>query len=1253
MKRLAILALLFAAPLFAQPGSVQNHCYLGGTQAAVSGIKSTNYLDGNIPSCRVSVYFTQTSTLAPIFSAPSGPGGVSGVIIGAGGTYSVCPTGVTFTAGGGTGASGIPLCTGTAVTGVAMSAAGSGYTSLPTVGFTGGSGSGATGTATTAPVLSSQFTANAVGTTDPGGWIFWASCGSKYDVTMSGGIAPNAYSNPVTLTGVSPNGCGTGGGGGGGSAISVAATAPIQVNGGTGPVVSGVATISCQNGSCGGSQDLALQVIPPVTGQHVIIYPSVAPVLVGGNCVTVSADSVAPFSGSIGRTNSGALPSCAADVTATYTNFPLPSFILPANVTAIYGGAVEQVYCGLNSSNQPLNTCGAWSVTANGSQVGPTLPTNIPLSTYTTLLCSSCGSFNYSTAQFIFDNSSTAEWPFTSPVTGFSSTFLPFLIVYYTGTAPPTDNQVQVSPCLNYNQKGLSTINPCNTGVDINSLTTPNVYQATIPGFSGLVVGTAVSVQPGASNTTTTPTFSLNGGPALTIVGPQDGALCTTGSGGGPDIVAGEPMNLTLGLGVWELQNQRHCFGSITPVTWPANNTVVVSNATNTPAGIAPGTSGNALCSNGTTWVSSTSCVGGGGGGGSLIPSNAQFIFVGSSINDDDNHILSPAVAISSWSTTSDTTTVTTSAAHGFTTNDWVNMRFATSWPSPPAAYALGTNYTLFKVTVVDSTHFTISTSLISAGSCASSCGNVYSAMGYLPFRTASQQAFPSGSLNRTYMFLPANVSIQGLNSGFSAMFASSGTQITCPVSVPTYLVINNFNNDPWLGRSASQIMSDYNGIFSQAHTCGMTAVIGTSTATDQSQTFNSGAYTQWITAQRQLAGDAKSVTNTASGQYWDIGADIGQIINNAANSNIFNISDNEPTPGGFGLMSAGLANAMATGSGQALPQQTLWWGNIGDNESNLANGFMSTPSADAPFTWQWTNSANSARMATLGHVAGNNPAVFAVGSSATFPGEIDIIGDPGFGNNFTPVLQSIDLEANPLNSSVKNTVIAEPITPNADISKNNVQLSIAAIGRTPAGAAPSIAAGQGADLGFNYSSTLTPLDNSLFAHIAGDTLDSWRACTGGELAIGMATAETTGNPEGCPASEMLSVGWTGTGNAPFFVDSSGNVTLHNLTCTGTGCGGGSGISNITIAVTGATQGANTCSSPATATMTGLTTSGAGSHLTSAYTANPSALIGWGSTGGMVFQAWPSAANTVSWIVCNQTASPITFSSITFSMGAQ
>jgi uncharacterized caspase-like protein/Tfp pilus assembly protein PilF len=83
------------------------------------------------------------------------------------------------------------------------------------------------------------------------------------------------------------------------------------------------------------------------------------------------------------------------------------------------------------------------------------------------------------------------------------------------------------------------------------------------------------------------------------------------------------------------------------------------------------------------------------------------------------------------------------------------------------------------------------------------------------------------------------------------------------------------------------------------------------------------------------------------------------------------------------------------------------------------------------------------------------------------------------------------------------------------------------------------------------------------------------------------------------------------------------------------------------VRVTGATQGANSCSSASTQTMTGLTTQ---SVIMPGYSSDPSGLTGWGSTGGMVFQAWPSAANTLSWKVCNQTTSSITYSSITFNV---
>lgn len=147
------LALLLPAAAYAQTAAIQNHCFQGGTQAQLSGMSSTNYQEGIIPSCTVTVYLTGTVTKASIFS----------------------------------------------------------------------NGSGGT--------LSNPFTANTASSTDPGGWIFWAATGQGYDVVMSGGIVPNTYQNPVTLTDVQVGGAGGGGGGvSPGTQFHVGVYAPGGVN---------------------------------------------------------------------------------------------------------------------------------------------------------------------------------------------------------------------------------------------------------------------------------------------------------------------------------------------------------------------------------------------------------------------------------------------------------------------------------------------------------------------------------------------------------------------------------------------------------------------------------------------------------------------------------------------------------------------------------------------------------------------------------------------------------------------------------------------------------------------------------------------------------------------------------------------------------------------------------------------------------------------------------------------------------------
>lgn len=73
LRRLLLLAFLVAAPAaMAQNGSFQNWCQAGNTLASVSGISSSNPLQGSFPRCKVSVFITGSSTPATLFSVVNG-----------------------------------------------------------------------------------------------------------------------------------------------------------------------------------------------------------------------------------------------------------------------------------------------------------------------------------------------------------------------------------------------------------------------------------------------------------------------------------------------------------------------------------------------------------------------------------------------------------------------------------------------------------------------------------------------------------------------------------------------------------------------------------------------------------------------------------------------------------------------------------------------------------------------------------------------------------------------------------------------------------------------------------------------------------------------------------------------------------------------------------------------------------------------------------------------------------------------------
>jgi hypothetical protein len=66
-----LLLMIFALPLLAQSPAtmpVTGYCTLGGSHAAVSGLNSTNYLQGIIPGCTVTAYLHGTTNLATIYA---------------------------------------------------------------------------------------------------------------------------------------------------------------------------------------------------------------------------------------------------------------------------------------------------------------------------------------------------------------------------------------------------------------------------------------------------------------------------------------------------------------------------------------------------------------------------------------------------------------------------------------------------------------------------------------------------------------------------------------------------------------------------------------------------------------------------------------------------------------------------------------------------------------------------------------------------------------------------------------------------------------------------------------------------------------------------------------------------------------------------------------------------------------------------------------------------------------------------------
>lgn len=179
--------------------------------------------------------------------------------------------------------------------------------------------------------------------------------------------------------------------------------------------------------------------LPPLpSGQAVIVYPTGVSTNIASGC---TSDSTAQATNTSAYLTSGCgfgIPAVQADWTFTGA---LPSYINPANVTAVYGISTNGVYqtnaafynlqCAIGGSTATLNPGGNhWPIQPFGAQIAGATGAGVDTATCTASLSNTTGAYSPPT---IMNVASMA------------------LYVYYTGTAPPADNALNLGGLLYYN----------------------------------------------------------------------------------------------------------------------------------------------------------------------------------------------------------------------------------------------------------------------------------------------------------------------------------------------------------------------------------------------------------------------------------------------------------------------------------------------------------------------------------------------------------------------------------------------------------------------------------------------------------------------------------------------------------------------------------------------------------------------------------------------------------------------------------
>jgi len=128
---------------------------------------------------------------------------------------------------------------------------------------------------------------------------------------------------------------------------------------------------------------------------------------------------------------------------------------------------------------------------------------------------------------------------------------------------------------------------------------------------------------------------------------------------------------------------------------------------------------------------------------------------------------------------------------------------------------------------------------------------------------------------------------------------------------------------------------------------------------------------------------------------------------------------------------------------------------------------------------------------------------------------------------------------------------------------------------------------------------------------------------------------------------QTLQLAGTAKPQEPFLNFAAGFTVVDDPTHTRTNVS--LNVNKVLLSLPATTVNANTCSSTATASLTGVTSI---STFSTAFATNPTAATGWGANGGLVVELWPDASpDILDWAICNQTTSNITPTVITLNVG--